>query len=167
MEQKQAIFAKSRIIFMVLLIVLIEIGEILLHKFNITAWPAMVCMILYFFVHMDHRQIPHIVIGSAFGILNYMLINPFIKALTPITGAFPAQLIYIAVFVAAIVLLMDHIPWVFNTSAFLLFVIASIAGKAVPSPDPLNWITVQLVGGTVLILGVFAIQKILKRFGLN
>jgi hypothetical protein len=167
LEQRQAIFARSRIIFMVLLIVLIEIGEILLHRFNITAWPAMVCMILYFFVHMDHRQIPHIVIGSAFGILNYMLINPFIKALTPITGAFPAQLIYVAVFVAAIVLLKDHVPRVFNTNAFLLFVIASIAGKALPGPDPLNWIAVQVVGGTALILGVFAIQTLLKRCGLN
>lgn len=160
MEQRPPILDKGRIIFCVLLVILVEIGEVILHKFSLPTWPAFACMILYFLAHMDPKQIPHVIIGSFFGILNLILIGMFVKAFAATFGPYPAQLVYIGIFVAAIVLLKDHIPWVFNTNAFMVLVIAAVAASAPPAPAPVQWMAVELVGGTILVLGVYAIQKI-------
>ncbi|HBV95522.1 MAG: hypothetical protein JL50_09540 [Peptococcaceae bacterium BICA1-7] len=162
MEQQQIspIFSKGRIIFATLLVSLTLIGEIVLHLNHLATWPAFACMIIFFYYHMDAKQIPHIIIGSFFGILQYPIIMIVIKALAPTIGVFPAQLAYIGVFVGAIVLLKDHIPWVFNTNAFMLFFIAAVAAKVPPGPQPVQWMAIQLVGGTALVLGVVGIQKI-------
>ncbi|WP_051273337.1 DUF1097 family protein [Desulfotruncus alcoholivorax] len=160
MEQKIPIFAKSRVIFGVLLIALIMIGEIVLHITNLPTWPAFVCMILYFYAHMDPKQIPHIIIGSLFGLVNYITLVMFVKAMAPTIGLFPAQLIYIGLFVGLIVLLKDHVSVVFNNNAFLLLFVAGVASKVPPAPQPMQWIAVQLIGGTALVLGVLGVQKI-------
>lgn len=158
-EQKQPIFAKSRIIFGLLLVALIIAGELVLHFNHWATWPAFACMILYFLAHMDPKQIPHIIIGSFFGILNYPVLVAFVKTAAPTIGAYPAQLLYIAVFVAAIILLKDHVSWVFNTNAFMLLVMSGIAGRIPPGPEPVTWMGIQLVIGTALVLGVYGIQK--------
>lgn len=158
--QKPPIFSKGRIVFCVLLVALVLIGEIVFHINHLETWPAFACMIIFFYYHMDPKQIPHIIIGSFFGILQYPLILLFIKAFAPSVGIFPAQLIYIGIFVGAIVLLKDHIPWVFNTNAFMLFFIAAVAAKVPPGPQVGQWLAVQLIGGTALVLGVVGIQKI-------
>lgn len=162
MEQMQRppILSKGTIVFAVLLVALVLIGEIVLHISHLDTWPAFACMIIYFYYHMDVKQIPHIIIGSFFGILQYPLILMFIKAAAPSMGIFPAQLTYIGIFVGAIVLLKDLIPWVFNTNAFMLFFITAVAAKVPPGPQPLKWMAIQLIGGTALVLGVVAIQKI-------
>ncbi|MFZ5643397.1 MAG: hypothetical protein ACOY46_07385 [Bacillota bacterium] len=162
MQQQQIppIFSKGRIIFAALLVTLTIIGEIVLHSNHLPTWPAFACMIIFFYYHMDTKQIPHIIIGSFFGILQYPLIMMFVKAFAPSIGVFPAQLVYIGVFVGTIVLLKDHVPWVFNTNAFMLFFISGVAAKVPPGPQPMQWMAVQLIGGTALILGVVGIQKI-------
>lgn len=161
MEQQQIppIFSKGRIIFCVLLVALVLVGETVLHLTHLDTWPAFACMIIFFYYHMDSKQIPHIIIGSFFGILQYPLIMMFIKAFAPTIGVFPAQLAYIGAFVGLIVLLKDHIPWVFNTNAFMLFFIAAVAAKVPPGPQPVKWMAIQVIGGTALVLGVVGIQK--------
>ncbi|MFZ5590866.1 MAG: hypothetical protein ACOY81_03530 [Bacillota bacterium] len=158
--QRPPIFSKGRIVFCVLLVALVLVGEIVLHLNHLDTWPAFACMIIFFYYHMDIKQIPHIIIGSFFGILQYPIILLFIKALAPSIGIFPAQLLYIGIFVGAIVLLKDHIPWVFNTNAFMLFFITAVAAKVPPGPQPVKWMAIQLIGGTALVLGVVGIQKI-------
>lgn len=162
MEQQQIapIFSKGRITFCVLLVALVLIGETVLHFAHLDTWPAFACMIIFFYYHMDQKQIPQIIVGSFFGILQFPLIMMFVKAAAPSIGVFPAQLVYIGVFVGAIVLLKDHIPLVFNTSAFMLFFITAVAAKVPPGPQAIKWMAIQLVGGTALVLGVVAIQKI-------
>lgn len=159
MEQKLPIFAKSRLIFGFLLIAVIMIGEYALHTNHLATWPAFICMILFFYAHMDTKQIPHIMLGSLFGIVNYIPLVMFIKAMAPSIGAFPAQLVYIAVYVGLIVLLKDHIPWVFNNNAFLLLFTVAIAAKVPPGPQIAQWVAIQLIGGSLLILGVIGVQK--------
>ncbi|MTI84302.1 MAG: hypothetical protein FH756_10435 [Firmicutes bacterium] len=159
-QQKPPLFSKGKIIFCTLLVALVLIAETVLHLNHLATWPAFACMILYFLAHMDHKQIPHILIGAFFGILNYPLLVMFVKVLAPVIGSFPAQLIYIGLFVGAIVLLKDHLPLVFNTNAFMLLVITAVAAKVPPAPEPYLWIAIQLVGGTALVMGVYGIQKI-------
>lgn len=162
MQQQQIapIFSRGRIAFSLLLVTLTIIGEIVLHSNHLDTWPAFACMIIFFYYHMDTKQIPHIIIGSFFGILQYPAIMMFVKAFAPTMGVFPAQLTYIGLFVGLIVLLKDHVPWVFNTNAFMLFFISGVAAKVPPGPQPVKWMAIQLIGGTALILGVVGIQKI-------
>lgn len=159
-QQKPPLFSKGKMIFSFLLLTLIFIGELVLHSNHLPTWPAFACMVLFFFVHMDPKQIPNVIIGSCFGILQYPGIMMFIKAFAPAIGVFPAQVIYILLFVFLIVLLKDHIPWLFNSNAFMFFIITAVAAKQPAGIQTMQWIGVQLIGGGALVLGVYGINKI-------
>lgn len=163
-QQKTPFFPKTKVIFSITLLVIIAIGELALHLNHLATWPAFACMVLFFLVHRDNKQIPHVIIGACFGIVQYPLIVAFMKAFGPVIGAFPAQLIYILVFVFLIVLLMDVLPWVFNSHAFMLFIITAVAAKVPPGPQIAEWVAIQLIGGTALVLGVAAIPKVVQIF---
>ncbi len=138
------IFAKPRMLFMVVILLTIVVGEYILHPNHWDTWPAFMCMVFFFCVHRDFKQMPHILIGGAFGIFQIWLIKKWYAVMVPVFGGdlakytdphtqhalFTSKLIYILIFVALIVLLKDTIPHLFNDFTFMFFIAAGIAAGA-------------------------------------
>ena len=55
---------------------------------------------------------------------------------------FPAQVLFVAIFVASIVLLKDTLPFLFNDYAFMFFIVSALAAKG-PNPAPFEWMAIE------------------------
>ena len=138
------IFAKPRMLYMVIILLTIVVGEYILHPNHWDTWPAFMCMVFFFCVHRDFKQAPHILIGGAFGILQIYLIKLWYAVAVPMFGGdmskytdphtqhalFTSKLIYILIFVALIVLLKDVLSYIFNDFTFMFFIVAGVAAGA-------------------------------------
>lgn len=139
MASISSVFNKMTVIFLALLLVLIMAGELILEPLHLAAWPAFMVMIFFFMAHMNTKEAPAILIGSAFGMFNLVMIVYWFNVTVPLFGGdmakytdphtveamFISKLIYIVLFVALIVFLKDVIPWVFNNYAFMCFTVAA------------------------------------------
>jgi hypothetical protein len=153
------VITKESALFGFLLVAFIIVFEIILARLNLPAWPAFMVMIFFFVVHEDVRLAPNILIGGLAGILCVILIEEFIAALGPSMGAEAAKLLFIGIFVYLIVLLKDAIPYVFNSFAFMFFLVSALAAKG-PNPNPYVWMEVELVVGTIFIAGILGINRV-------
>jgi len=153
------VLTSRSILFGFLLVAFIIVFEIILARLHLPAWPAFMVMIFFFVVHEDIRQIPNILIGGFAGIVCVVLIGDFVHLLGPSMGMEAAKLTFIGLFVYAIVLLKDAIPYVFNSYAFMFFLVAALAAKQ-PDPDPYVWMGVELIVGSVFIAGIVGINRI-------
>jgi hypothetical protein len=153
------LFSKQGALFGFFLVAFIIVFEIILARLKLPAWPAFMVMILFFVVHEDTKLTPNILIGGLAGIICAILIKKFIVAFEPFIGAEAAKLFFIGLFVYSIVLLQDAIPWIFNSFAFMFFLIAALAGQA-PNPNPYIWMGVELIVGGIFIAGILGINKL-------
>ncbi len=153
------IFTKKSLLFGFLLVAFIIVFEIIMAALSLPAWPAFMVMIFFFVVHEDTKQAPHILIGGLAGILCVVLSELFIDVLMPVMGHEAAKLLFIGLFVYAIVLLKDAIPYVFNSYAFMFFLVSAIA-RPTATVSPFVWMAVELVVGAVFILGILGINRI-------
>ena len=155
------IFTKKGVLFGFLLVAFIIVFEIILASLSLPAWPAFMVMIFFFVVHEDLRQTPHILIGGLTGIVCVVLIEDFMHLLGPSVGMEAAKLAFIGLFVYAIVLLKDAIPYVFNSYAFMFFLVSAIARPSA-TVSPFVWMAVELVVGVIFILGILGINRIVS-----
>ena len=153
------VITRESVLFGFLLVAFIIVFEIILAQLSLPAWPAFMVMIFFFVVHEDIKQAPNILIGGLAGILCVILIGKFMAALEPSIGAEAAKLLFIGLFVYSIVLLKDAIPYVFNSFAFMFFLVSALATKG-PNPNPYVWMEVELVVGTIFIAGILGISKV-------
>jgi len=153
------IFTKKSLLFGFLLVAFIIVFEIIMAALSLPAWPAFMVMIFFFVVHEDTKQAPHILIGGLAGILCVVLSELFIDVLMPVMGHEAAKLLFIGLFVYAIVLLKDAIPYVFNSYAFMFFLVSAIA-RPTATVSPFVWMAVELVVGAIFILGILGINRI-------
>ena len=153
------LFSKQGVLFGFLLVAFIIVFEIILARLKLPAWPAFMVMIFFFVVHEDARLTPNILIGGLTGIICVILIKKFIVGLEPFIGAEAAKLLFIGLFVYSIVLLKDAIPYVFNSFAFMFFLVSALAGQA-PNPDPYIWMGVELIVGGIFIAGILGINNL-------
>ena len=155
----RTIFSSHSMLFGLLLVAFIIIFEILLAYLKLPAWPAFMVMIFFFVVHEDTNQITPILIGGLAGILCVILIREFISVLKPAIGIEPAKLIFIGLFVYAIVLFKDALPAIFNSYAFMFFLVGSLAAK-MHGTNPFVWMAVEFIVGGIFIVGILGINKI-------
>lgn len=153
------VFTKNNILFGFLLVAFVIAFEIILAYLKLPAWPAFMVMIFFFVVHEDTKQAPGILIGGLAGIVCVLLLEIFIDALKPFTGHETAKLIFIGLFVYSIVMLKDAIPYIFNSYAFMFFLVAALA-KQTPNANPYIWMGVELLVGCIFILGILGINRI-------
>jgi uncharacterized membrane protein len=152
--------SKDRLIFGLLLIVLIAIGMIVLGRLKLATWPAFMVMIFFFEAHMDIKKASHIIIGGLFGIANLIGIKIFLEATGPSLGPELAKLVYVLVFVYAIVALGEVVPILFNNYTFMFFLVSAVA-VLTPGPNPIEWMGVEVVGGILFIAGILGIMKVM------
>jgi hypothetical protein len=152
--------SKDRLIFGILLIVLIAIGMIILGRLKLATWPAFMVMIFFFEAHMDVKKASHIIIGGLFGIANLIGIKIFLEAAGPSLGLELAKLLYVLIFVYALVALGEVVPILFNNYTFMFFLVATVAILG-PGPNPFEWMGVEVVGGILFIAGILGIMKIM------
>ncbi len=153
----------QRLVFGLFLLVLIVIGVIIFGALKVPAWPAFMIMIFFFVEHMDVKKALPMLVGGLFGIICLILIQLFGKALAPALGAELANIIFICIFVYAIVAFGEAVPVVLNNYAFMFFTVAigvAVAGKASPN-DIYIWMAVELIGGGLFIAGIIGILKLL------
>jgi hypothetical protein len=153
------VFSMQNVLFGFLLVAFIIVFEIILARLKLPAWPAFMVMIFFFVVHEDVGLSPNILIGGLAGIICVVLIKKFITALEPSIGAEAAKLLFIGLFVYLIVLLKDTIPFVFNSFAFMFFLVSALAAKA-QDPNPYTWMGVEFIVGGIFIAGILAINKV-------
>ena len=156
----RAIFSSHSLSFGFLLVVFIIVFEILLASLKLPAWPAFMVMICFFIAHEDTKEVPAILIGGLAGLLCVTLSHEFIAALKPVIGTETAKLIFIGVFVYAIVLFKDALPAIFNSYAFLFFLVGALAAR-LPGPRPFVWMAVEFIVGGVFIVAVLGINRVL------
>lgn len=156
------VFTKHNILFGFLLVSFIIVFEILLARLALPAWPAFMVMIFFFVAHEDVKLAPNILIGGLAGIICVILLEKFIGALEPALGAEAAKLTFIGLFVYAIVLLKDAIPYVFNSYAFMFFLVAALALHG-GSGNPYVWMGVELIIGGVFVAGVLGIGRLVEK----
>jgi hypothetical protein len=155
----EKVFTKKIFLFGFLLVALVIVFEIIMARLKLPAWPAFMVMIFFFVVHEDIKQAPGILIGGLAGIICVILIEPFIDSLKPVMGHETAKLIFIGLFVYSIVLLKDAIPYIFNSYAFMFFLVAAIA-KQTPNANPYVWMSVEMFIGGIFILGILGINRL-------
>jgi hypothetical protein len=157
-----ASFNRQRLIFGLYLLVLIAVAELVLHHFELPAWPAFMAMIFFFVEEMNPKKVPHILIGGVFGIACILLATPVIGALAPLVGFDLARLAYILGIVYAIVAFGEMAPMFFNNFAFMYLTVTGLA-VALPQSNPYLWMAVTALGGGFLIAGVIGIVKLMSR----
>ena len=153
------VFTKRSIFFGFLLMAFIIVFEIIMARLDLPAWPAFMVMIFFFIAHEDIKQAPSILIGGLAGILCVILIGMFVDALKPVMGHEAAKLIFIGLFVYAIILLKDAIPYVFNSYAFMFFMVSALA-LSTAKVTPYVWMGIELVVGGIFILGILGINQL-------
>ncbi len=158
----------QRLVFGLFLLVLIVVGEVIFTHFNLPGWPAFMIMIFFFMEHMDVKKIIPILAGSLFGIVCIVLLKLFIQALGPVIGKEISILLFICIFIYAIVAFGETIPAVLNNYAFMFFTVSAalatvmLANKPEPTPFPfIQVVGVELIGGGVFIAGIIGILKLL------
>jgi hypothetical protein len=149
------LFSLHSVVFGFLLVAFIIVFELILARLGLAAWPAFMVMIFFFVAHEDVSMAPHILIGGLAGILCVVLIAQFKLMAEPYLGEEAAKLAFIGIFVYAIVLFKDAVPYVFNSYAFMFFLVAALAGGA--KGTPWTWMGVELVFGSIFIAGVLAV----------
>jgi len=152
-------FSSHSVLFGFLLVAFIIVFEILLAYLKLPAWPAFMVMICFFIAHEDTKQVPAILIGGLAGLLCVILSHAFIAALKPAIGGETAKLLFIGLFVYAIVLFKDVIPAIFNSYAFLFFLVGSLAARA-SGFNPAVWVAVEFIVGGLFIVGILGINKV-------
>jgi hypothetical protein len=157
----------QRLVFGLFLLVLIVVGEIILSHFSLPVWPAFMIMIFFFMEHMDIKKAPHMLVGGLFGIACILLIKWFVTALGPVIGVELSKLLFICIFVYAIIAFGEMIPIVLNNYAFMFFTVSAavailLATMKEPKPFPLVEVMgVELIGGGLFIAGIIGILKLL------
>jgi hypothetical protein len=143
----------------ILLVALIIIGEVGIYYLKMPGWPMFAALVLFFLGHLEVKNIPAIFIGGLVGIICSVLLSYLIILLDPILGNFIPTLIFIGTFVFLIVLYKDVFPWVFNSYAFMFFLMTGMArGDAAPSVLAV----IMLLGGGFMIGGTLIINKIME-----
>jgi len=153
------VLTKRGFLFGFLLVALVIAFEIILPRFSLPAWPAFMVMIFFFVVHEDTKQAPHILMGGLAGIYCVVLCGWFIEALQPFMEHETAKLLFIGLFVYSIVLLQHTIPYVFNSFAFMFFLVAALA-KPAAKTSPYVWMGTELVVGVIFIVGILGINRL-------
>jgi hypothetical protein len=150
----------QRLVFGLFLLVLIVAGEVIMTHLGVPPWPAFMIMIFFFMEHMNVKKAPDMLIGGLFGIACIILIGMFVPALAPVLGTELSIILFICIFVYAIVAVGEMLPIVLNNYAFMFFTVSALAIKT-PSPNPYIWMGVELIGGGLFIAGIIGILKLL------
>ncbi len=160
---------KERLIFGIYLLVLIVAIELVLHQFHWPAWPVFMVMIFFFEAHMDRAKAPHLLIGAVVGISCYVLTVQFVELAATSLGVATARLIFICTVVYAIVAFGEIIPMVFNNYAFMFYLVSGLAARVGgETPQPLQWMLLAVIGGSLVIVGIIGIGRLMAMTaGLN
>ncbi|HUN54877.1 MAG TPA: hypothetical protein VMU29_06960 [Smithella sp.] len=157
---------KNRMIFGLMLIILIAVAEIIGGAAKMPLWSAFMVMIFFFVVHEDKTKIPHIIIGGLFGMANLIIVKIFLGFAAPSLGLELARLIYILIFVYAIVALGEIIPVVFNAFAFMFFLVTALAAK---TPDFNIYVSmaVEVVIGLIFVYAILGMARIVAMLAMR
>ncbi len=147
----EKIFTKRGFLFGFLLVAFVIAFEIILARLSLPAWPAFMVMICFFIVHEDTKQAPNILIGGLMGIFCVVLCGMFIDALQ--------QLLFIGLFVYAIVLLQHALPYAFNSFAFMFFLVSAVA-LPTAKVSPYVWMAEEIIVGGIFIAGILGMNKL-------
>ncbi len=148
--------AKFTVLLLALIVLFDYIAEELLH---LPTWPGMLCMMFFMLVEEDKKLIPNILFGGCFGLVASWSAPYIIGVFSPAIGDFWGKMIFICLIVLSIVVFRNVAGVVFNTYAFIFCTVASIA-KHVYEPRYLVWIALELVGGFLIMIGVWWIRQI-------
>ena len=157
MESLKKAFSKAQLLTVFLLLAWIAVGEYVFHIAGLPTWPMFTCMVSFFLAEQKKEEIIKIVVGAMTGeFMIWVLVTLWMPATASTLGSFPAQLIFVLVFVGCIVLFGSVLPWFLNSFTFLFFLVAAL-GKPF---SPFLWMAISAVGGTIIILGCVVITKI-------
>ena len=157
---------KNRLIFGVFLVIFIIITTVIAGHFKIPLWPAFIVMIFFFETHMNKKKIPNILIGGLFGMANLIIIKYFLQLLAPSLGIKMGVLLYVLIFVYAIITFGEIIPVLLNNYAFMFFTVVGATYK-VPNFNLYLLMAVEIIGGALFIAGILGILKIVTAMAVR
>lgn len=154
---------RNRLIFGAMLLSLITVADIILHEFHLPSWPMFMILMFFFLAHTEKDVAPNIIIGTLLGIACFDIARPIIVPLVPFTGLFGARLLYLLGMVGSIILFREFVPIAFNDYAFAFLLLSGMASRERPetASNPITWMVVTLVAGTIIILAILGIRQII------
>jgi len=152
---------RNRLIFGAMLLAVISIVDIILHELRLPSWPMFMILMFFFLAQANKKVAPHIIVGALLGIACFDIARPIIVALTPYTGVFGARLLYLLGMVGSIILFREFVPVAFNDYAFAFLLLSGMASRERTDTysNPISWMTVTLLGGTIIILAILGIRR--------
>lgn len=160
-------FDRGRFLFGLFLLPVIAIGSSAAHAINIPPWPAFIVMIFYFMSHMDKKQIPNIIVGSAFGILLIIPLGILIKLFGQSWGIHMVVLFFTILFVFAIIAFGEMLPIILNNYAFAAMLITGVEMTYVVKVHPFKLVAVELAGGLFFVYAIQGIVKLLTALAIR
>lgn len=159
-------FDKSRLILGVLLIILIAITDFIMDHAQLPTWPAFMVMIFFFEAHMDKKKAADIMVGGLFGMVNLIIIKVFLGLVGPSMGMEYAKILYVLIFVYAIVAFGEIIPVLFNNYAFMFFLITALAART-PNFNLFVSMGVEVVLGGIFIIAILGMVKVVTMIAVR
>lgn len=139
------------------LLLWIAVGELICYGLAYPTWPLFLCMVSFFLAKQRREAAGGIVIGIVTGEgICWVMKSLWLPAAADRLGTFPAQLIFVLVFVLAIAYLEPIFPLCMNSHTFLAFLVAALA---VPF-SPGLWMCISFFGGSICIAGCLLIQRL-------
>jgi len=72
-----------------------------------------------------------------------------------------AKFMFIGLFVYSIVLLKDFLPYIFNSYAFMFFLVGSLA-RPTANVSWYVWMGIELIVGSIFILGILGMNRLVN-----
>ncbi len=158
-------FDKERLIFGFFLLILVVIFSLFFEHFHLPSWPAFMVMIFFIEGHLDVKKVPNILVGGIFGLLSIIAVHIITLVTAKVLPESVAILMYVCVFIYAIVAFGETLPILFNNYAFMFFLVAGVAAEAAEAagakPDPGLWVSIAVLLGGGLVGGVIGILKLM------
>lgn len=158
-------FDKSRLTFGFFLLILVVAFSLFFEHFHLPSWPAFMVMIFFIEAHMDIKKAPSIIVGGILGLVSIIAVHIFATVTAGFLSEHAAVLVYVCIFIYAIVAFGEMLPVVFNNYAFMFFLVAGVAAEAAKAagvkPNPTLWISIEVILGGAIIAGVVGILKLL------
>ncbi|MFV8818729.1 hypothetical protein [Haliea sp. E17] len=156
--------SRSRLVFGIYLLALIIALELVLHHYQLPAWPVFLVMIFFFETHMNPGRAPHLLLGGLAGICCFVLTVYFVDLAGTALGAWPAKLLFVCLVVYAIVALGEVWPMLFNNYAFMFYLVSGLAARDTAlAPAPLVWMGLVIGGGAIVIAAVLLIGQLMSK----
>jgi|GEM_PF-6753881 len=156
---------RTHMLMTLLFTVFLIVSFVSFHKLHIIdTWPAMFAIFYFFIFEFKKEKIITIFAGAFVGLLIGLALPSAMGCLVPIFGAENSLYLFVGIAIFFVILLGPVAPALFNPITFTYAYLSVINAKSIPS-NWLNWLLLMIVGGGILVGGIYGLNCLLRKLG--